>query len=189
MRTSSRTYNKFYAGFDLSLTASGIIIMDSNCTVVCREIIKPKVEGAERLDFIQNRIRTLLSPFEIYHVCIEGYAYGTTHGREKLGELGGVIRLLLYRLAIAYSEIQPTAVKKFATGSGGGAKGSKDQVTMHVFKNWGFEALDNNEADAYVLCRIALALHNNCGTIKAFQRDTIEAIKNPPKKKKTKEYD
>lgn len=186
MSRAIRPTTKYYAGFDLSLTGSGIVILDSTGKVHERHVISVKCFGAERLDKIQNIIRSIISKYKIELVCIEDYAFAAVGKTFHIGELGGVIRLLLFRLGVKFINIKPTSAKKFATGSGGGASGSKAQVTMYVYKNWNFQAIDDNEADAFVLCRIALALHN-FGVLEKHQREVIEQINNPePKKKKKK---
>ena len=186
---SRRNRPEYYAGFDLSLTASGIVVLDSTGKVVSRNVIKVKSKGAERLNDIQKLIRSIISPYDIKLVCIEGYAMGAMGKTYNIGELGGVIRLLLFRQEIVYSEIPPTQVKKFATGKGGGEGGSKDQVTLHVFKKWGFEAVDNNEADAYALARIALALCGKDSNLVSYQKEVIAQIQNPVKKTKKEKSD
>lgn len=178
-----------FGGFDLSLTASGIVILDSAGNVKERHVIKVKSKGAERLDEIQKQIRAIISMYNIKLVCIEGYATGAIGKTYNIGELGGVIRLLLFRQHIPYIDPKPTQVKKFATGKGGGDGGSKDQVTLHVFKNWNFEAKDNNEADSYCLARIALALNGHGGKLTKEQQEVIYQIQNPIIKKKKEKAD
>ena len=173
--------DEHFAGFDLSLTASGIVILDAAGNVKERHIIKVKTRGAERLDDIQKAIRSIIAIYNIRLVCIEGYATGAIGKTYNIGELGGVIRILLYRKGIPYFDPKPTQLKKFATGKGGGDGASKDQVTLHVFKKWDFEAKDNNEADAYVLCRIAMALCGKDSDLTPYQKEVIAQIKSMKK--------
>jgi len=175
-----------YAGFDLSLTASGIVVLDSKGNVKERTVIKVKTRAEERLDDILREIRSIISTYHIKLVCIEGYATGAMGKTFHIGELGGVVRHFLYKMKIPYIDPKPTQVKKYATGKGGGEGGSKDQVTLHVFKNWNFEATDNNEADAYVLARIALGLTGHDKNLKKYQQEVIDQIHNPPEKKAKK---
>jgi Holliday junction resolvasome RuvABC endonuclease subunit len=46
-------------------------------------------------------------------------------------------------------------LKKFITGKG---KGDKDMMMMEIYKQYGHEALDNNEADAFGLAACGLAV-------------------------------
>ena len=180
--------NECVAGFDLSLTATGVVILSLTGRVLKRQIIKPKVFGAERLNYIQKEIRALMSGLNIKLVCIEGYSTGSTNGKTfHIGELGGVVRLLLYRQGIKYMDPKPTQLKKFATGMGGGPNGSKDQVTMFAYKDWGFQPTDNNEADAFILAQIALGLIGKPSKpLKKYQKEVIGVILDPPEKKPKK---
>ena len=189
MRKPPKSVEVCYAGFDLSLTASGVVVVDSNGNVVSRNVIKSKFKDAERLNEIQNRIRAIVDKHPIKFVCIEGYAFGAKNNREVMGEVGGVIRLLLFRKGINFTEASPGQVKKFATGSGGGVSGGKDQVTLYCYKNWGFTATDNNEADAFVLSRICLALHKQDSTLQKHQAEVVKTILDPPVKKKKKKLE
>ena len=173
-----------YGGFDLSLTASGIVIINAKGEVKERHVVSfSKLRGPERLNAIQQGIRSIIAMYNLKSVCIEGYAMGAVGKTYNIGELGGVIRLLLWRLKIPYFEPPPHRVKKFATGKGGGEGGSKDQVTLHCFKNWNFEATSNDEADAYVLAQICRGLSGH-GEWKSYQKEVISEMLNPPVKVK-----
>ena len=176
-----------YAGFDLSLTGTGLVIMNHKGLVKERHVISVKERGAERLHKIQQKIDKLITPYNLKLVCIEGYAMGAKCGHTfGIGELGGVIRLLLYNKGIPYKEPTPGQLKQFATGHGGGEKGSKDQVTLHLYKCFGFEAVNNDEADAAVLCIISRAIDGHVINLNVHQKKVVHTILNPPEKKKKK---
>lgn len=173
-----------FCGLDLSLTASGIIVLNKNGEIKERKVISfPKLKGPERLNAIVNAIRTITSGYNIQLVCIEGYAMRALGKTYNIGELGGVVRLMLWRLHIPYLEPPPQRVKKFATGKGGGEGGSKDQVTMFAYKHWDFQAVDNNEADAFVLAQMARGI-SGFGEWNAYQKEVIKEIVNPTVKVK-----
>lgn len=174
----------YYGGFDLSLTATGIVILDSKGEVVERAVIKLKTKGAERLHDICKAVEKLISPYRLKMVCIEGYSMASVGQLAQLGELGGCIRMLLHQKeATPYYTPTPNQLKKFATGLG---VGEKDIVMMHVYKNWGFQAVDNNEGDAYTLARIALGICNLDPKLSKEQKEVVQTILNPPVKKKKK---
>jgi hypothetical protein len=67
-QTRSTTYRiskSYYGGFDLSLTASGIVILAADGTVVARNVIKTKLDGPARLDAIHTAIRNIIKKYEI----------------------------------------------------------------------------------------------------------------------------
>lgn len=173
-----------FCGLDLSLTASGLIIIDCDGVIKERKVISfPKLKGPERLNAICNEIRMTIGYYDIQLACIEGYAMRALGKTYNIGELGGVVRLLLWRLKIPYLEPPPQRVKKFATGKGGGEGGSKDQVTMFVYKHWDFQAVDNNEADAFVLAQISRGI-SGFGEWNAYQKEVIKEMINPTVKVK-----
>jgi crossover junction endodeoxyribonuclease RuvC len=71
----------------------------------------------------------------------------------SIGELGGVIKLLLYDNSILFGLVQPTVLKKFVTGKG---NSKKELMLLNVYKKFGFDTDNNNIADAYALGRFAL---------------------------------
>lgn len=93
-------------------------------------------------------------------VAIESYAFGSTNGRELAGELGGATRLALYQYATARQvkvrmiEVPPTVLKSFVTGKG---NAEKSLILKEVFKKWGFDAPNDNAADAFALAKFAKA--------------------------------
>jgi Holliday junction resolvasome RuvABC endonuclease subunit len=186
---------QFFVGLDLSLTSTGLVILDENGVVQeAASISFPKLKGAERLNAIQNEIRSMLSGYsnQVHHIkmiVIEGYAM---HGIGKtfhIGELGGVVRLLLWRMKHPYIEVPPTQLKSFVTGKGAGDGASKDMMILNLFKQFNFEAGNNDIADAYGLARIAMAVSGHIEGLKKQQLEVIEKVINPVVKKKKAKKD
>ena len=145
------------AGLDLSLTATGIVVLDEGGKILLEDTIKVKasIKGMKRLHQIKKVLATY--PF-IYPglglVVIEGYAYhGMSKATYQIGELGGVIRLMLWENKIPYIEVAPQALKKFVTGKG---NTKKDMMPKAVLIKWGFDAPDSHCADAFALARWGL---------------------------------
>jgi crossover junction endodeoxyribonuclease RuvC len=145
--------NKVAMGLDLALNHSGIVILDSPHNILLSEIFKPQTSGTERLWQIYNRVLMIFKEFNPDLCVIEGYAYGKPFQAHQLGEVGGVIRLIVYNQKIAFTVVPPKRAKLFATGSG---KANKDLIMLSVFKNWGIEFNHSDLADAYVLALIGL---------------------------------
>ena len=141
-------------GLDLSLTGTAYVVLDTNGNIVDKHVIRPKKKGVERLEEIQDHMLGFLAklPFGT-PFAVEGYAFGANQVAHSQGELGGVIRLLLYENKFPYIDVAPSIVKKFATGKG---NAKKEQVMLHVMKRWGHHFETNDEADAFVLALIAL---------------------------------
>ena len=177
-----RTTPRFFIGLDLSLTGTGIIVLDANDVVCFQTTLKNKLRGMERLQFLKNEVGILFSKFPNCEVCIENYAMGIRAGQSfSIGELGGVIKLLLFHLGVHYYLVSPTRLKKYITGSG---KADKDMILLQVFKKWGFEAKTSDEADAYGLAKIAQAIHHPLAKYLKYEEEVIQDTLNPPEPKK-----
>jgi Holliday junction resolvasome RuvABC endonuclease subunit len=105
----------------------------------------------ERLFQILSKAADFFTP-EPSFAAIEGYAFGSEFGREQAGELGGSLRLHLWTQGIPFIVVPPTVLKAYVTGKG---NAPKEQIIAHVLKRWGYEAVDNNDADAFALAQFA----------------------------------
>lgn len=118
------------------------------------------VDKIKRLSAIKNRILVIAKDYKIKNVLIEDYAYDakgrTSFGRViDLGELGGVVKAALYENNYKVYKLSPTSLKKFITSDG---LGSKENMAESIFKKYGYQFKDDNEADAFALARCLLNL-------------------------------
>jgi crossover junction endodeoxyribonuclease RuvC len=176
----------YYMGLDLSLTGSGIVVMDESAIVVHAETLKNKLMGMERLEFLRDAVNKACSYYCPDLICLEGYAMGSHSGQAfSIGELGGVIKLYLHERNFPYHLVPPTRLKKYITGRG---IGEKDQMMLAVYKNFGYEPKDNNIADAFGLCHIAMTIGEEMTPSTQYQKEVIHGILNPdtPAMKKEK---
>jgi len=175
-----------YCGLDLSLTGTGIVILSETGGVIHAETVKNNLRGPERLVHIRKVIKDIMLDAEPLVTCIEDYAMGIRAGQSfSIGELGGVARVLLYEMQVPYNLISPTQVKKFITGKG---NAEKDVIMLSVYKNFGYEAKDNNIADAFGLAMMALCIDKPEFAKMAYQKEIISLIlsgEKPAKKKKS----
>lgn len=107
-------------GLDLSLTSPGTAIVENGHLVDASTIKVPaKLRDAARLVHIEDAVSlALFEPYKADLVAIEGYSFGAKNAREALGELGGVVRRLLYLSEVPYIVIPPTTWRKTLTGKG-----------------------------------------------------------------------
>ncbi len=124
-------------------------------------------DPARRLHELKRGVQRLLTIYPPLPdvVVIENYSLGSP-GRLsliRLGEIGGVLRTLLFELDVPYVEIRPSSLKKIATTDGGAAK--IDMIARA--KELGYRPRNDDEADA------ALARHAG---FRAFHGDTFEGI-------------
>lgn len=160
-------------GLDLSLTRTGWAGPDVNAF----GDITTNLRGAARLDYIERQIGKLLYRQDekaalVDVVVLEGYAYGARNHREDLGELGGVVRLFLWRLGIPYAIVPPAKLKKFTTGKG---NASKDECLSAAIRRFGFEGSTNDAADAFMLARMGRG-HYDALPSAAYQDAVVASI-------------
>ena len=163
-----------FVGIDPS-TKTGVCIIDENGNVIDAVEIAPKGEDPKRMIEIIGETIDILESQDL--VCIEGFGFASQSGF-LLGGIGWGIRMDMASRDIRYNEVAPTALKKFAGGKG---NAKKDELAVHIYKQWGFEHASDNVRDAYVLAQIARAIR--LGNVKtAYQQDVISTILKPTKR-------
>lgn len=144
-------------GLDLSLTSTGFSCGDT------RAAIFVKATGPERLFLIAEKVIELLSYVKGSPIVIvEGYSFASRNSQaHSIGELGGVIRLELWKRGVPYIEVPPTVRAKFATGKGNASKGEVlSSVSARTGIVWEGKGADDM-CDAFVLEEIGLAKLNS----------------------------
>ena len=157
-------------GFDPSLTSSGYAHYNKNGDL-CTGVMKcPKLRDLERLAYFSDKLNYLLQTMGPYTdktgrprlpdiLAYEDYAMGyggkSNPGRSfSIGELGGVLKLVAFRLGVDLLLVPPSNLKMFATGSG---NASKEEVVRAVMDYWGQDIKQNDQADAFVLLQMGIA--------------------------------
>ena len=97
----------------------------------------------------------------------------------KVSELHGAFKKTLYNYLGDHAEVcvagvSPATLKKYATGSG---RAEKSDVKLSIFKEWQETFKNNNEADAYVLARIAREISMGLAPKYKYQRECMKKIK------------
>lgn len=134
---------------DLSLTETGWAGNDGYGTWPSK-----RLRGHERLDFIMANLEDIL-PRPTHAVFIEGFSFGSK-GRAiyEIGGLGYLVRHQLWKWGVPYCEVPPSTLKKWATSNGRATKFDMiDGARMN-----GYVGKNDNEADAYLLWQMGLAL-------------------------------
>lgn len=156
-------------GLDLSLTHSGYAIIGEDDVVFDSGVIKSKPIGDKPVDELERILTVRDKIFGIIKIgnrkkpnirliaVIEGLAFmaHNTTALVQLSALNYFVREKLMNVGIPFIIVAPTTLKKFITGSG---RGDKDMMMLQVYKNYGFEAKDNNENDGYALAVCGLAV-------------------------------
>jgi crossover junction endodeoxyribonuclease RuvC len=160
-----------YVGIDPS-TKTGIVILDKSGNVIQgEEITSSHPSDPQRFMVIASKVLSELTSVDV--ITIEGFSYGSKgRGVSTQYGIGWLIRAELIRNGYTYTEVSPSAVKKFATGKG---NEKKDNMTVPIYKHWGFEHPSDNVRDAYVLAKIAQGM-NGISKLTKYQMDVIKKI-------------
>ncbi len=164
------------AGIDVSLTGTGVAVLNGS---LCTERIESKQTGPARLIEIRDRVREIVAGADL--VAIEGYAFAMANQAHQMGELGGVLRVMLFEMGLKVLEVAPSQVKKFATGKG---SAKKEEMAVAIYKRWGREFRTNDEADAFVLAMIGRAYLIGMTDVTAFQVEVIGELRSPKVRRK-----
>jgi crossover junction endodeoxyribonuclease RuvC len=171
-----------YAGIDLSLAETGIVVVDEAGKLVDIKTIRPTSEykGAERLHEIVQEIMITLRTFVPEALAIESLTGGGKFAfmLSKLAELHGAVKHTLFAHLGNNSGAQvflvaPATLKKYATGSG---RAEKSDVKLAIYKKWGETFRNNNAADAYVLAQIAKTAGLDEPPEHQYQKECLKAI-------------
>lgn len=143
-------------GLDLSTRSCGIARTDGRLvTVKPRAVSKGAGPGelARRLDEIDTAVGNQIHPLTDLAV-IEGYSLGGIQGMTmaKLGEVGGVVRLRLWRMGVPMMVVAPKALKSYACDNGNASKAEMVAACVAA----GGDPRNDDEADAFWLRRYGM---------------------------------
>ena len=165
-------------GIDLSLTGTGFCLKHGKSLSVETIKTKPK-DYPNKIERVKKIVREVSRriPKRNVLVCVENYF--TPANRAQIGaamsliELGWSVRLALYQGGVPFYVIVPQHLKKFGTGKGNCPKAI---VVREVYKRWGVDVKDDNQADACVLAHIAHSIATWEENLPAYQLETIEKV-------------
>lgn len=186
-----------FVGIDPA-TRTGFVALDPSGSVLkAKEITGAGSTSVRKIRSLANEIYLHLGSQD--EVCIEGFALDARDTNKVSSGNGWAARMAVDRAGLKYIEATPGQLKKFVNVSNWiGEKGSKKRldgktvkklVIASVHEHWGFEAVTDNIADAFVLAKIMEAIYKvkNGYPIEnypAYQQEVIMSILHPEKKKK-----
>ena len=133
-------------GIDPAINSTGYAFRKSQASGVKTGTITSSTYGFSRLIKIETAFRKILdqkrfAPF----VVIEGYAMNATWGREAAGELGGVIRRLLYFKKRPLLVVSPLTLKAWVKAK------KKEHIMLEILDRFGVKISNSDAADAFIL--------------------------------------
>lgn len=175
-------------GIDPSFTGTGIVILVDDEFYYSNTILTDSNETV--LDRVANICFGTLKALDkaLYRyagkqddliIAIEGFSFASKGSAVfQIGYLGWKLREIINEFCkereFNWIEVPPNNLKLFATGKGNSAK---ELIMLQVYKRWGQEFTDNNQADAFVLAKMANAhLMGNKG-LTDFQVKSMKALK------------
>ena len=173
-----------YLGIDASLEGTGLCLVSAAGLVLRSTTVLPQgLRDMARLAMIKATTRAFTDGGDVAFVAIEGYAYGAVNQAYSLAEIGGVLRLLMHEeYGLSRVDVPPASLKKWATGS---SEADKDDMVAAAIAE-GARPGDHNQADAYFLARIALAISVEDPVARPRERSKLEVIRSltsPPRKR------
>ncbi len=134
-------------GLDLSLRSTGLAVYGYGH--IFRDRILPgDMRGLRRLFYIRKRVIEFVCAHNPAGVFIEGYSFASANQAHQIGELGGIIRTDLAQFDLDVYTVPPGSLKLFTTADG---KAKKSKMVLQLFKRWGIEVEQEDEADAVAL--------------------------------------
>ena len=165
-------------GMDLSLTSTGIAVYARGRITTLR--LRSKHSGLERLLDLRAQLGAFLYTHKPGLIGIEGYSFGSKNSRaHSIGEWGGVAKLTVSECRSAPTGylVSPVTLKKFMTGN---HQAKKPEVVLHLFKRYGIEVPQEDEADAACIS-ILIGAHRYADqfpSLTDFQRKALAGVEN-----------
>jgi len=168
-------------GLDLSLTATGLVLMagdwDGNWSSIHRGKLEPKIprdatenERIERIVKISNSVLAFAKDHRPTHLVVEQYAMRSVPGRSHthaIGELGGLVKAALrHALGLSIVAVAPATARKLLLGKlpptrakKGGPKPPKQKdVVFQTLRTMGMpDDWSADQADAFVVANWLLS--------------------------------
>lgn len=158
--------------FDLSLTATGYAQWSGGLSF--ETLTPPKgATGLLRLRWIRECASELSRGAGL--VVMEGLSFGSNQSsaQERAG-LAYLIRDTLWARQQPFVLVPPTSLKKFLTGKG---TAEKSLMLREVYRRFGAEARNDNEADAVALCFLGRALLGDWEPSMDAQREVLAVLR------------
>lgn len=147
-----------FVGLDVSIAHTGFVVLDEAGEILKRGVLHSPATYPDITRFIKNSeelmLRMGLPTTQKVLVNMEEYAFSATGQMTRIAEFGGLVKFNLIRSGVHWWNLwtcAPGTLKVFATGKG---QCEKSLIIKEVFKRFGFDTTDDNEADAFVLARM-----------------------------------
>lgn len=111
-----------------------------------------KLRGPERLAYVAEQVLDTILPWGPKLVAIEGYSMCSSGRWFDLGEIGGLLKVELYRKHIPFIVVPPSVLKCFVANNG---LAKKETIMRCMEDIYGIKTKNDDLADAAGLARLA----------------------------------
>jgi Holliday junction resolvasome RuvABC endonuclease subunit len=164
-------------GLDLSLAGTGLCVAQNGSGegkgLLATINTTAKTRTEDRLMTIRRTIAQACNGIDA--AIIEGLSYGSVGGAQaERSALHWMVRVDLYQLGVPYVVVTPMTLKKFVCGT---AKAEKAMMMREVFRRWGVEAANDNEADAAALAHLGMVYYGQAEHQTVAQQEVVFKLK------------
>lgn len=139
---------------DLSLTGTGYACAHEGAVGYQTITVAKGVVGFQRLLYLRTQIKDLIADAPL--VVMEGLSFMSKSGvAHEITGLAMIVRMMLWEAGKTIVIVSPKTLKKFASGNG---NAEKSMQLREVYKRWGHDCANDNEADACALLHYGLQL-------------------------------
>ena len=158
-------------GLDLSMTATGICLPDGRTLTVATDAKTKDM----RLRTIRNAVGDAVRENMTELVVMEEAPPGLKGPAIKaIHMVQGSVRTCLLDLGVPYAVVNPSTLKRYATGKPGA---DKTAMAMAAYKRADLEFADDNQCDAWWLRMMGLDWNGYCPVLLPMaQRDAMKAV-------------
>jgi len=113
---------------------------------------RTKSTGFAKVIEVESWAHSLMTETNPMIIVMEDYSFGSEYGREKAGEMQGVIMRFIWLKGVPLLKAAPQQIKAFI-----GAV-DKDHIMKDVLRKYKIDTKSSDEADAVVLAKIGQAI-------------------------------
>lgn len=170
-----------FLGIDQSLQRTGLVVLGIDGELRHRQpVATGSLRGAPRLASIRDTVRSVIREHRPTQAALEGYAYGATGKVFQLGEVGGILQLLLLDEGVPFVIVAPAQLKKYVANN---HQADKATMIRKTAEKWGVAFGDEDDVcDAYGLAQILRGAARKDTTLR-HELEVILELTTPPKKK------
>lgn len=166
-----------YIGIDHSLTGTGLSCLSNNTITHCTISTKPKDYDNRwlRYDDLTKQIMLWIKKNKGKYITLEDYILNPKNPRTTMAliEAGSLLRTRLTLEKYQWITVAGSQLKKYILGRG---SGDKSLIIKEVYKQYGLDINNNNEADAIVLAHMCRDIISNKQGKNKPQRDVLKKI-------------